>query len=124
YAGIELLLAEQKETVSIIKNLGIDKFKNYFLYGAFEKSTSEISSICKISEQDVKKIIDIINKLAIQNEFYYPSKIYDNPKIRYYKIAKIEKDKTGNLIISFFSPQFVRGKYIILKNAGKSHFSQ
>ncbi|MDD5687855.1 MAG: hypothetical protein PHE88_08500 [Elusimicrobia bacterium] len=110
---VESLISKRKETVSIIKKLGIANLKKYFLYNNVEKSTREISSICKISEKDVKKIYNLINELSVHNEFYYPSAIQGNLNINYYKIAKIDDDGSKGFIINYFSPKYSQGKYII-----------
>ncbi|HAM38988.1 MAG TPA: hypothetical protein DCP53_06325 [Elusimicrobia bacterium] len=113
---IERFLNEHREAVAIIKKIGAEKFKKYFLYENVENSVENISRICEISEELVKKVIKIVDELVIFDEFYYRPDNKNITGFRYYKIAKIEKDKKAKFIINFLSPTYFKGKYIINYN--------
>ena len=110
---IESLIDSHKELMPIIKRLGIDKFKKYFLYNDGGLFCKDISLTCNLEEEEVMKIITFIDDFSIQSEFFNPSMINLDRNISYSKIAKIEKDDSGDFVISFFSPYLVKGRYWI-----------
>jgi len=107
------LLDSRKELIPLIRRLGIDKFKKYFLYNDGELSYKDISLACNLTEKEVVRIMTFIDDLSIQSEFFNPSMINPGSDIRYSKIAKIEKDDLGDFVISFFYAHLVRGRYWI-----------
>ncbi|MFB0527463.1 MAG: hypothetical protein ACETVT_01140 [bacterium] len=111
--NIESFLNSRKETIPLIKRLGIDKFKKYFLYNDGELSYKDISLACNLAEKEVTKIMTLIDDFSIQSEFFNPSMINLDSNIFYSKIAKIEKDNSRDFVISFFSPYLVKGRYWI-----------
>jgi len=110
---IESLIDSHKELMPIIKRLGIDKFKKYFLYNDGGLFCKDISLTCNLEEEEVMKIITFIDDFSIQSEFFNPSMINLDRNISFSKIAKIEKDDSGDFVISFFSPHLVKGRYWI-----------
>ena len=110
---IESLIDSHKELMPIIKRLGIDKFKKYFLYNDEGLSCKNISLTCNLGEEEVMKIITFIHDFSIQSEFFNPSMINLDRNISFSKIAKIEKDDSGDFVISFFSPHLAKGRYWI-----------
>ncbi|MFB0526933.1 MAG: hypothetical protein ACETVO_05640, partial [bacterium] len=92
--NIESFLNSRKETIPLIKRLGIDKFKKYFLYNDGELSNKDISLACNLAEKEVMKIMTLIDDFSIQSEFFNPSMINLDSNIFYSKIAKIEKDNS------------------------------
>ena len=111
--NIESFLDRRKEVIPLIKRLGIDKFKKYFLYNDGELSYKDISLACNLGEKEVTKIMTLIDDFSIQSEFFNPSMINLDRIISYSKVAKIEKCDSGDLVISFFSPHLVKGRYWI-----------
>lgn len=111
--NIESFLDSRKEAIPVIKRLGIDKFKKYFLYNDGELSYKNISLACDLAEKEVTKIMTLIDDFSIHSEFFNPSMINLDRNIAYSKIAKIEKDDSGDFGISFFSPHLVKGRYWI-----------
>jgi len=107
------LLGNRAEVISIIKKLGMDRFKRYFLYNERELVPQEIAIECDLDISDVKRINDLIDEISIYGEFYNPSSIIIGEKIHYSKIASIERGDDGSYYISYFSPNLVRGRYFI-----------
>jgi len=110
---VESLLDNRKEIVLLIKRLGIDKFKKYLLYNDEEMSYEDISLACNLTKKEVMKVMTFLDDFSIQSEFFNPSIINLRSNISYSKIAKIEKDDSGNFVISFFSPHLAKGRYSI-----------
>ncbi|NIM02941.1 hypothetical protein GTN66_02155 [bacterium] len=126
--NIESFLHSRKQVVPLIKRLGIDKFKKYFLYNDGQLSYKDISLACNLGEKEVRKIMTLTDDFSIQSEFFNPSTINVDRNISYSKVAKIEKYDSGDFVISFFSPHLVKGRYWInyeklaeLKNRALSH---
>jgi len=110
---VESLLAKRKEIVPLIRRLGIDKFKKYFLYSNGETSYKDILLACNLTEKEVVKILALIDDLALQREFFSTSTINPGGNASYSKIAQIEKDNSGDFVVSFFSPHLAKGRYLI-----------
>lgn len=107
------LLENRGEVISIIKKLGMDKFKRYFLYNEMEMAPEDIAIECNLDISAVRRINDLIDELSIYGEFYNPSSIMIAEKIHYSKIASIERGDDGSYYIGYFSPNLVRGRYFI-----------
>ena len=107
------LLVNRREVISIIKKLGMDKFKKYFLYNEKEMVPEEIAIECNTDISDVNKINNLIDEMSIHSEFYNPSAIRTEQKIHYSKIASIERGDDGSYYIGYFSPNLARGRYFI-----------
>lgn len=110
---IDSFLKKREEVVSIVERLGIDIFRQYFLYNEDGVSDEEIANGCKLAISDVQRIKDFVDDLAIHTEFYYPSTISAVNKIPYSKIASVEKKNSHSFVIGYFSPLLVRGRYSI-----------
>ncbi len=110
---IESLIDIHREVMPLIKRLGIDKFKKYFLYNDEGLPCKDISLTCNLREEEVMKIMTFVDDFSIQSEFFNPSMINPDRNISFSKIAKIEKDDSGDFVISFFSPHLVKGRYWI-----------
>ncbi len=123
---LELLLKGKEKIIRIIRELGITKFKQYFLYGDINLPLQEISRKTGLVISRIKKINDLINEISIHSEFHHPSLIGSGEKKHYFKIASIEKTEENSFIIGYFVPNYVRGKYLIsyekIKEAKKSNF--
>jgi len=50
--NIESFLDSRKEVIPLIKRMGIDKFKKYFLYNDGELSYKDISLVCNLVEKE------------------------------------------------------------------------
>jgi len=110
---VKSFLQSRKEIVPLIKRLGIEKFKRYFLYSNGELSYRDISSACSLTEREVRKMAAFVDDFTIQSEFSNPSLISTTGVIHYSKVAQVEKEKSGDLVISFFSPHLAKGRYLV-----------
>jgi len=112
YPEIESLINKKKEVIKICQKIGVDNFSKYFLYQEGTFSFEEIANKCGLKLEEVKKIIDLLNEIAIYTVFYEPSNITLEEEIHYTKICKIER--TGeDFSVNYHSPHLVRGRYII-----------
>jgi DNA-directed RNA polymerase specialized sigma54-like protein len=112
FPEVESVINRKKEVLKICKKIGIDNFNKYFLYHEGTSSLEEIADECEIELEEVKKIIDLVNEIAIYSEFYEPTSINLQGQIHYTKIAKIEKDEE-DFIVKYYSPHLARGRYLI-----------
>jgi DNA-directed RNA polymerase specialized sigma54-like protein len=110
---IESILSDKKQVIQIIKNLGYDRFKKYFLDNE-SIPDSKIISECNLSIEEIKKIRELVDDLRVQNEFFQYSNPTENKisRIYYTKIASIVKDN-GNYTIVYLNANLYRRKYII-----------
>jgi len=108
---VESLLLNKEYIVRQIQELGVEKFKRYFLFPESGMGSEEIASECGLEVSVVKKINSLIDELSIMSEFYHPSNVTSGA-IRYSKVASVEKDKNG-FIIGYFSAFSARGRYVI-----------
>ncbi|MEW6041740.1 MAG: hypothetical protein AB1633_09480, partial [Elusimicrobiota bacterium] len=72
---LELSLLEKKDVIEIAKRIGENRFKKYFLHCEEAISLKQIARECKLNISEVKKLMEIINKISIYNEFYHPSEL-------------------------------------------------
>jgi len=111
--NVESILETKQDAAQIIKKIGIEKFKEHFLYNENNISGNEIAQKCGISIDEVKKIIELLDEVSVHSEFYNPSGIDVSSQIRYHKIASIERDGKDGFTANFFSPNLAKGKYEI-----------
>jgi RNA polymerase sigma-54 factor len=110
-ADVESLLLNREHIVRQIQRLGLEKFKQYFLFPESGMTVEEIAKECELDFSEVQKINSLINELSVLSEFYQPSAI-SSEAIHYYNVATIEKDKQG-FIIGYSSASLARGQYSI-----------
>jgi DNA-directed RNA polymerase specialized sigma54-like protein len=108
---IEILLLDKKRIIECIRELGLEKFKRYFLLPEDGLSESEIAISCGLSVSRVCEINNLVNDIAVMDEFYSLSSLNSND-INYTKIASIEMDKNG-FRVSYLLNSMARGQYII-----------
>lgn len=108
---IEPLLAGKDRLIDKIKELGIDKFKRYFLYNESPIGTDKLAQICGLSPDETRQIIDLVDKISLINEFSHPASSQFSRD--YVKIASVEKTKSGEFAINYFSLSYARGRYVI-----------
>ncbi|MBN1383320.1 MAG: hypothetical protein JW983_00365 [Elusimicrobia bacterium] len=108
---VESVIEQKKEVVELIKKLGIDKFKKYFLYNDDILSPEEIACECGLPVSDVIKISGLINKIAVRTEL--SGQTGTSGQKHYSNVASIEDNSSGDFIIGYLSPNLARGKYII-----------
>ena len=108
---VESLITNKEELIRLIRNLGLDKFKQYFLYPEPGITVEQIAHQCQLEISEVSKINNLIDEFSIASEFYHPASVSDKGKY-YSKIASIERGPEG-FIIAYFSPVYARGKFVI-----------
>lgn len=106
---VESLLEAKEEVARIIRKLGIERFKRYFLYNEFDSGIEELAGECQLSVEECREIIDLVNKISVQSSHKINSTISARG-ISYNKVANIYKDE-GDFIIGFFDLSLARGRY-------------
>jgi len=121
----ESFLAQEKDVTRMIKNLGVHKFKKYFLDGVSEISPEEAAGECDLTLEEVEKINSFMDRLYLRAKSTESPQGKKTGRIYYSTIASVEKEESG-FSIGFFSTQIVEGSYIInfdrfeeLKKAGE-----
>lgn len=114
---VKMLVAKKTEIVAIIKNLGMDKFKQYFLYNESSMNYEEIAGECSLMSDQVKKISEFMNDFFLYEDLFAsasPSQSIPSPenRIHYQKIADVERNG-DDFVINYFSPSIARGRYSI-----------
>lgn len=113
---VQKALAENPEIIDKIKSIGMDNFKEYFLYCETDLGLKEIANACGITFEDAVKVQDFVNSIEIMKEFNKEPNKKESPSgySVFNKIAKVvmePKAKTPRL--EFFSLNYSRGKYVI-----------
>ncbi|MBA7599432.1 hypothetical protein ES703_06465 [subsurface metagenome] len=108
---VESLLLNKEHIVRQIQKLGLEKFKQYFLFPESGMTLEEIAAECDLGVSEVQKINNLIDEFSIMSEFYHPSNITSD-SICYSRVASVEKDKKG-FVIGYFSTSLARGRYSI-----------
>lgn len=108
---IESLLLNKEYIVHQIQNLGLEKFKRYFLFPESGMTPEELAKECDLAVSEVHKINSLINDFSLLSEFYHPSAL-SSGRIHYSKIASVERGEEG-FIIGYFSASSARGRYLI-----------
>ena len=108
---VESLLLNKEHIVPHIQKLGLEKFKQYFLFPESGMPLEEIATECNLEVSEVKQINDLIDEFSIMSEFYHPSHVTTD-SIRYSKIASVNEDDKG-FVIGYFSASLARGRYSI-----------
>jgi len=109
---IDSLLSNKGDVIRLIKKIGLDNFKRYFLYPEPRVSIEEVAQECNLELAEVERIDSLINEFSIMSEFYNPSVLSSEHGIHYSKVASIERGAEG-FIISYLSPPYARGRYSI-----------
>ncbi len=109
---VESVLSGREEVVSLIRRIGLEDFKRYFLFPEPEISVQEIAQACDLQTAEVEEINDLINEFSVMSEFYRPSELSAGQGIRYSKIATVEKRREG-FVICYLSSFYARGVYSI-----------
>jgi DNA-directed RNA polymerase specialized sigma54-like protein len=109
---VESLLQSKEAVVDVIRDLGLEKFRRYFLFPEAGMTVDEIAEECDLDPSQVKRINDFIDDFSILSEFYHPSAVNSGEESHYSKIASVERGPEG-FVIGYFSRSLARGKYVI-----------
>lgn len=74
-SSFDLVSFLRREIIPIIRNLGVEKFKEYFLYNEGNYSNEERSIQCGLTIGEVSRVNNFIDDLAIHSDFFHPSRI-------------------------------------------------
>jgi len=108
---VESLLLNKERMVRQIQKLGVERFKRYFLFPESGMTLEEIARKCDLGVSEVQEINSLMDELSIMSEFYHPSN-FSSDVIHYSKVASVGREE-GGFIISYFSPSFARGHYLV-----------
>jgi DNA-directed RNA polymerase specialized sigma54-like protein len=111
YPDIEAVIAKYPDILEVIRELGDEKFKRYFLLPQENYLLEEIATECNISVKEIHVINSLVNELSILSTFYHPHD--SGPQMLSYTcLASIRLDREG-FLISYLSPVYARGRYVI-----------
>ena len=108
---IEALIAKQPDILDIIRKVGDEKFKKYFLFPQENYSLEDISIDCNIRMYEINAINILVNELSILSTFYHPPGS-GTRMLTYTCLGSIEINKDG-FTVKYLSPVYARGRYII-----------
>jgi len=108
---VEKLLQGREKVVDLIKEIGLNNFKKYFLYNHLEISQDDIGKETGLTDEKICELNQFLNYFSIHCDFFHPS-CKNIPERRYHRICSICKNN-GDFTIEYFSPNLCRGKYII-----------
>jgi DNA-directed RNA polymerase specialized sigma54-like protein len=110
---VESLLLNKEHVVGQIQKLGLEKFRQYFLYpDESELTMEEIAQECDLDVTEVQEVESLINEFSILSEFYNPSALGPEQGVYYTKVASVERGPEG-FVLGYYSPSFARGRYSI-----------
>lgn len=109
-AEVEKLLVEKRKILRTIRRIGEEQFKRYFIFSEDELSLEEIAGQCRLSLEETKEVLWLVNSIDLYSEFSNPSKTMPEKSISYNKIAVIVKNGR-NYQIQFTSAHWARGIY-------------
>lgn len=108
---IEALIASQSDVFSIIRNLGEEKFKKYFLFPEEEYSLEDISALCNITRSEIEAVNLLVNEVSVLSTFYH-SPGSGAQLLVYTCLASIELNG-DRFTVNYLSPVYARGRYVI-----------
>ena len=121
---VESFLAQEQDLVRTIKELEVDRFKEYFLDRVSQITPQEIAEECDLTIEEVEKINSFVDRFYLQAESRESPREVKTGRIYYSTIASVEKEGSG-LSMGFFSAPMIEGHYLInfdrfeeLKKAG------
>ena len=109
---VEAMLTDKEDLVRRIQEIGVERFKRYFLYPEPGVSTEEIARACDLTLPEVERIDGLIDEVSVMSEFYNPSGLGPEYGMRYSRVASIERTTEG-FVIGYLSPSYARGRYAI-----------
>ncbi|MCB4791429.1 MAG: hypothetical protein LHV68_06030 [Elusimicrobia bacterium] len=109
---VESVIDKNKGIVKIVRKIGLEKFKNNFIYNENDLGVDDISKECGISADEARQIMALVNEISVIGEFHLTPKTDPEQTLRYWKVADVEREKSG-FIIKSTNLSFARGKYSI-----------
>lgn len=109
---LQAFLEDKSEILQICRRIGQENFENFFLFNDGKHSLQEIAETCAITAEEVRKTMNLINDIAVQEQFATPSST-DNAALAWDKIGTLEKTDTNGLEIQYANLRYARGRYHI-----------
>ena len=111
---METFLEAREEAIRIVKKIGLEKFKRYFLDERCT-SDSEIADQCGLASGEIKKIWALVNDLTIQDEFLRCTTPANSvvSRIYYRKIGTIIRGEKRRYIFNYLNTAVYNRRYII-----------
>lgn len=111
---VEHFLEKKKLFLHKVKEIGIENFKKYFLYGEANTKKEEIMKKCKINPEEIENIFSLVDDIFLLEHFWGSS---IPAQARNFKlIARVDicgNGRKNRPVINYFLPFYARGKYII-----------
>lgn len=111
YPDIEAVIAKYPDILDVIRELGDERFKKYFLFPQENFPLEEIADECNIPINKIHAINGLVNEFSILSTFYHPPDS-GTQMLSYTCLASIRHDRDG-FIITYLSPVYARGRYVI-----------
>jgi hypothetical protein len=114
----ESYVEKWKTAVSLIKRIGIEQFKKYFLYADSELPLQEISKHLKLTVNELHMLIDFVNAFEASTEYAHTGSILNMLSMHFTRVALINYSKDihaskDEFEISFLSSPMGRDAYLI-----------
>lgn len=113
----ETLLDQKKHLLKLIEKIGQENFEKYFLYREESDTSDHIAKICNVTLEEARQVQDFVVDMAVQAEFYHPSKLQASDKVKPTVVGRIVRNADNTFTIAYFSPHLARGLYDIDRNA-------
>jgi DNA-directed RNA polymerase specialized sigma54-like protein len=108
---VEKILQDKEKLLALIRKIGEEDFKKYFIFNEQELPVEEIASRFTISPAQVEEMLSLVNSVDLYSEFFVPSNLPES-HISYNKVAVITRGSRGFGIL-FASAHWARGLYEI-----------
>ncbi len=109
--NVDEVMESRDEVLGLVRQIGQDDFKKYFLFPETGVPPEAIARACGITLSAVLRINRFIDEFAVASEFHQAAP-GDSGGIHYECVASIEKDGLG-LFLGFSSACLARGTYDI-----------
>ena len=109
--NVDEVLESRDAVLALVRRLGQDTFKKYFLFPEAGMAPDEIAHECGLTPAEVGLVNRFVDEFAVASEFHQPGPA-GAQGIHYTRIASIERDREG-LCIGFASACLARGSYVI-----------
>jgi len=114
---IQNALSENEKAVKLIKRIGQEKFRKYFVSCDEESGLGRIAEDCGITVKEASNILGFVNSIYVLDEFSQPipqqSKTANKFTAQFTCVAKINQASQTGPEIEFLSLNYFRGRYLI-----------
>ncbi len=110
--NVEAIVENSQEITEVIRRMGLEDFKKYFLYCEEAIDLHETAKKCGVSLDCARRVTAWVNDFFIRNHFTSCSTLSMEHSVPYLKVAAFEKSD-GEWRVNYFSPVMARGRYVI-----------